>query len=384
MKPEWNKKYATIAMYSFLTVAALILFLSLIVYRESVLEWIGSFLSVLRPVIYGVVIAYLLAPMDRFIYRALKRSLDKSKRKLPQKLLRVISIISSYIVFVVMIAGFLFLVVPQIGKSLEEISSKLPEYYNTVSSFVLSLDIPWLNIPQNAQEFEKYLGHVYDLAKGVVPQLYSFLEGLVTEVMNFVIGILISIYVLWGRVHFKKRCVKLMHSVFENDTVKKVTAFGNRANRIFSGFISGKILDSVIVGIIAFIVMTILGLPYATLISVIVGVTNVIPVFGPFIGAIPSSVIILLVEPEKTLWFIIMIIALQQLDGNVIGPKILGETTGLPAFWVVFSLIVFGGFFGVLGMLVAVPLCALAYNGIKDFSEKRLENKGMPTETDAY
>ncbi len=384
MKPDMNRKYATIAIYSFLTVAALILFFSVIVYRDSVLKWINSLLSIMRPVIYGVVIAYLLAPLDNRIGSLIRGMFKNSKRKPSQKLVRIISIVLSYIVFGVLIAGFLFLVVPQLGKSLEEITAKLPDYYNTVYSYILNLHIPWLDVSQNAAEFRDFLGHVYDFAKGIVPQLYSFFEGLVTEVMNFVIGLLISIYVLWGRTLFKKRSIKLMHSVFETETVNKITSFGAQANRVFSGFISGKILDSVIVGIIAFVAMTILRMPYTTLISVIIGVTNVIPVFGPFIGAIPSAIIILLVEPEKTLWFIIMIIALQQLDGNVIGPKILGETTGLPAFWVVFSLILFGGFFGVLGMLVAVPLCALVYKGIKDSAEKRLETKGMPTDTDEY
>ena len=172
--------------------------------------------------------------------------------------------------------------------------------------------------------------------------------------------------------------------MLSDDKVEKVTSYCSEIDRTFGGFISGKILDSIIIGIICFISMTILRMPNTALISVIVGVTNVIPFFGPFIGAIPSAIIILLVEPSKTIWFIILIIAIQQLDGNVIGPKILGGTTGLPAFWVIFSLLLFGGFLGVFGMIIAVPVFAMIYNGIKRFTDKRLERKNKKNATDKY
>lgn len=226
------------------------------------------------------------------------------------------------------------------------------------------------------------INQVYNIAKGILPRVYTFLESLVTEVLHFVIGILVSIYILAGKERFKRRCNKLLHALFSEANVSRIKAFFFDVSRVFGGFISGKILDSVIIGILCFFAMLALRLPYATLISVLVGVTNVIPVFGPFIGAIPSAFLILLVSPKQTILFVVMIIALQQLDGNVIGPKILGGTTGLPSFWVIFSLLLFGGFFGVFGMLIAVPTFALIYNGVKAFADNQLKKKGKEITTD--
>ena len=374
MRPEWNRKYATICIYAFLTAAAIIVFLSAILYRESLFKFIGMLFSVLSPVIYGVAIAYLLTPLDNLISSALGRIFKKSKKN-TAKLRGILSIILTYAVFLLAIAGFVFVAAPDIGASINNISSNLTTYYNTAVSYIQNVNLPFLEIPEISMEIQDIIKHIYDLLRGFLPQIYTFFEGFVTEVMNFIIGVLISIYVLAGRVKFKNGCKKFLLAVFDENRVKKITSFFTDADRTFGGFISGKILDSVIIGALCFVLMSIFRMPNAALISLIVGVTNVIPVFGPFIGAIPSALIILLADPPKTIWFIILIIAIQQLDGNVIGPKILGDSTGLPAFWVIFSLLLFGGFFGVFGMLIAVPIFALIYNGIKRFTDKRLEMK---------
>lgn len=374
MKPEWNRKYATICIYAFLTAAAVIVFLSAILYRESLFKFIGMLFSVLSPVIYGVAIAYLLAPLDRLIGSALGHIFAKSKRN-TSKLRGILSIVLTYTVFLLAITAFVFVAAPDIGASINNISSNLTTYYNTAVNYIQNIDLPFMEIPEISMEIQDIIKHIYDILRGFLPKAYMFFEGFVTEVMNFVIGVLISIYVLAGRVKFKNSCKRFLRAVFDDGKVKRVTSFFSDVDRTFGGFISGKILDSVIIGILCFILMSIFRMPNAALISLIVGVTNVIPVFGPFIGAIPSGLIILLADPPKTIWFIILIIALQQLDGNVIGPKILGDSTGLPAFWVIFSLLLFGGFFGVFGMLIAVPVFALIYNGIKNFTDKRLAMK---------
>ena len=189
---------------------------------------------------------------------------------------------------------------------------------------------------------------------------------------------------LAGRGRFKRRSRKVLCACFEPCTVSKISAVFHEINRVFGGFIRGNIIDSAIVGVVAFCGFWLIGIPSPALISLIIAVTNVIPVFGPFIGAIPSGLIVLAIDPSKTIWFVIFIIALQQIDGNLIAPKILGGTTGLPSFWVIFSLLLLGGFFGVVGMLIAVPTFALAFTGIKKFAEARLKKKGMPTETEEY
>ena len=383
VKPEWNKKYTTICVYIFITAAAIILFASAIIFHDNIFKIIRSVFSLLSPVIYGVAIAYLLSPLDRMINSFLRRLLSKSGKNLT-KLCNILSIVLSYVIFLAVIAGFAFLMVPDIAASLKNIKDSLPTYYNTVVAYVDNLDIPFLEIPENAMEIDSLLKNAYSIISGLFPQIYTFFQSLITEVMNFLIGVLISIYVLAGRGKVKKGCKKFLHAMLSDDKVEKVTSYCSEIDRTFGGFISGKILDSIIIGIICFISMTILRMPNTALISVIVGVTNVIPFFGPFIGAIPSAIIILLVEPSKTIWFIILIIAIQQLDGNVIGPKILGGTTGLPAFWVIFSLLLFGGFLGVFGMIIAVPVFAMIYNGIKRFTDKRLERKNKKNATDKH
>ena len=382
MRIDWNRKYTTIAAYVFLTVAALICFLSAILYRESIGALFVKILTVLKPVLYGVAIAYLLSPLERRFHGMFDRLFEKSRGKHKGKAAKMLGIVLTYIVFLILLTGFIFLVIPGIGKSLEDFAAKLPELYKICVDFISRPDIPFLNFPQSEEELMNIINQVYNIAKGILPQVYTFLESLVTEVLHFVIGILVSIYILAGKERFKRRCNKLLHALFNDANVSRIKAFFFDVSRVFGGFISGKILDSVIIGILCFLAMLALRLPYATLISVLVGVTNVIPVFGPFIGAIPSAFLILLVSPKQTILFVAMIIALQQLDGNVIGPKILGGTTGLPSFWVIFSLLLFGGFFGVFGMLIAVPTFALIYNGVKAFADNQLKKKGKEITTD--
>ena len=189
---------------------------------------------------------------------------------------------------------------------------------------------------------------------------------------NLFIGIIVAIYLLKSKRIFAAQSKKIMYGIFKKNHADTIINYLRVSDNMFSGFISGKIVDSAIIGVICFAVMGVMRLPYAMLVSVIVGVTNIIPVFGPYIGAIPSALLILLVDPKQALYFLILIIILQQLDGNVIGPAILGESTGLSAFWVLFSILLFGGFWGIAGMLVGCPLFAVIYRIVKDFVSIRL------------
>ena len=198
------------------------------------------------------------------------------------------------------------------------------------------------------------------------------------------IGIIVSVYLLFSKEKFMRQSKKVIYALCKPKRANFILHIGRKANEIFGGFIIGKIIDSAIVGVLCFAGVSIFKMPYPLLISMIVGVTNVIPVFGPYIGAIPCALLIFLVDPMKGIGFIIFIILLQQLDGNVIGPKILGESTGLSSFWVIFAILIAGKMFGIGGMVIGVPMFALIYYVIKLFIQQKLEAKNLPTDTELY
>ena len=208
--------------------------------------------------------------------------------------------------------------------------------------------------------------------------------GVVKVLWNLIIGFIISIYVLASKETFAGQSKKIVYAIFRKKTANNVIEAGRFINKTFMGFISGKIIDSAIIGCLCFIGTTIIGTPHALLVSVIIGVTNIIPFFGPFLGAIPCILLILIIEPIQALYFIIFILFLQQLDGNVIGPKILGDSTGLSGFWVIFSITLFGGLYGVGGMIVGVPFCAIVYAGVRMWVHTKLEQKELNPTTENY
>ena len=214
--------------------------------------------------------------------------------------------------------------------------------------------------------------------------LISGIWGLVSFAMDFLVGIIVSVYMLAMKEQSLARCCKLLYGVCKEDHARWIARAVRRADGIFSGFVRGKLLDSLIIGILCLIGCTLLKMPYAPLVSLIVGVTNVIPFFGPFMGAVPSAFLILLVSPKKCLFFVIFVIALQQFDGNILGPKILGNATGISSFWVVVAILVGGGFGGVLGMFLGVPVFACIQVLVKHLVDQRLRRRNMPTEAYAY
>jgi len=204
---------------------------------------------------------------------------------------------------------------------------------------------------------------------------------------DFIIGVVIAIYVLISKEKFTGQAKKIAYAVFERDTANAVIRNFRFTHKTFIGFVSGKILDSIIIGILCFIGTTMLNTPYAVLVSVVIGVTNVIPFFGPFLGAIPCTILIFVVDPMhplNVLYFVIFILALQQFDGNILGPRILGGSTGITGFWVIFSITVFGGLFGVIGMIIGVPIFAVIYAAIKSLVNASLQKKTMPSEIELY
>ena len=376
----------------------------LIINLDDIFSGFMFMLSVLKPVIYGAIIAYLLNPLTKMYYRLLLKGYEKKGKSPSDKtvlIMESMTIVFALLTGVLIIAILCWLVIPQLITTvislIETVPSQANDYYNYITDKIQSNKYIASRMQDTALQATKYMDNIINndlfpwLKSELLPNLNIYAKQFANGVMSFInvlynlfIGIIVAIYLLKGKRVFAAQAKKITYGVCRKKTADTIIHYVRISNNIFSGFISGKIVDSTIIGIICFILMTIFRMPYALLVSVIVGVTNVIPVFGPYIGAIPSALLILLVSPVQALYFIILVAILQQVDGNIIGPAILGESTGLSAFWVLFSILFFGGFWGIVGMLVGCPLFAVIYTIAKDFINYCLGKRKLSTDTQTY
>jgi len=381
MKLYTNRKYTTIAVYAIIVIAVNVILIMAIFKFSTILNILGKLLSVMMPIIWGLALAFLMNPLMVATERLYQKVIKKPKRLL---LMRAVSVTITALLFLGLLAGIIAIIVPEIANSFNEI---VDNFSDTLSKAESWIDKTLKNYPK-AQEFVKtrLTNFGSDLTKlqPIIENIVNSALGLMNVIYNFLLGFIVSIYLLINKEKHLAQTKKVIFANFKKSTSEKILRFGNEANIVFSGFITGKIIDSIIIGILAFIGLTLIGMPYNVLISVIIGVTNIIPFFGPFIGAIPSGLLIFLVEPKMVIWLLLFILLLQQFDGNILGPKILGGTTGLPAIWVMFSLFICGGLFGFVGMLLGVPTFALLYKIVKDNVEDKLKKKKMPTSTQYY
>ena len=337
-------------------------------------------------------------------YRLLLKGYEKKGKSPSDKTVRIMesmTIVFALLTGVLIIAILCWLVIPQLITTvislIETVPSQANDYYKYVTDKIQSNKYIASRMQDTALQATKYMDNIMNndlfpwLKSELLPNLNIYAKQFANGVMSFInvlynlfIGIIVAIYLLKGKRVFAAQAKKITYGVCRKKTADTIIHYVRISNNMFSGFISGKIVDSTIIGIICFVLMTIFRMPYALLVSVIVGVTNVIPVFGPYIGAIPSALLILLVSPVQALYFIILVAILQQVDGNIIGPAILGESTGLSAFWVLFSILFFGGFWGIVGMLVGCPLFAVIYTIAKDFINYCLEKRKLSTDTQTY
>ena len=292
-----------------------------------------------------------------------------------------------------LVYGFFAMLLPQLYESVTSIVNSAPEYYQSLEKWAV-------NVLEDNPEIRTYVERALDTIQSYVENwvktsflsdVQKILTTLTTSVMavvksitNFIIGLVASIYILWSKDTFQAQAKKMVVAAFKPSAANHLLDLGRNINRIFSGFIIGKIIDSAIIGVLCYICMSLMKMPYTALIATIVGVTNVIPFFGPIIGAVPSAFLILLVDPLKAFYFVIFVIVLQQVDGNVIGPKILGNTVGISGFWVLISITVAAGIFGFAGMLLGVPVFAVIYLIISDIVNSSLRKKQKTTITDDY
>ncbi len=393
MKLDWNRKYTTIAVYAFLVIAAGLLFQNVVAAMPPLTKYVEIIAGLLMPFVAGGALAYILNPVLNWFEHILFPLIFRNKVSHGAR--RALSVLLSYMFMIFILAVFSLIVVPEIYDSIVGLIGRSSIMIRQVEDYISHLIITYGGNPVVAQILQKLydsaemiLQRGYQLLSDIVPLLadrvISFLGGIYNSLFDAIMGLIISVYMLLSKETFAAQIKKLLTAFCSKNFVDTFLSIAHDSHEIFCGFISGKIVDSFIIGVLCFIGTSLMNMPYAMLVSVIVGVTNVIPYFGPFIGAIPSILLILLVDPLKALYFSFFILALQQLDGNVIGPKILGDSTGLTAFWVVFSVTFFGGLFGFVGMLIGVPTFAVIYSLIRRVATYYLNKKGLPTDTESY
>ncbi len=394
MKLHRNEKYVKWGLTAFLVIVAGGLFWMVFSNLRGFYNLILEFIDIISALLYGCFFAYLMNPVMVRSQRVLDKLLAKNK-KLTEKRAKSISKIASIVIAVLVLLLALYaivaLIVPNLISSLEELLQKdrLETYYKTVSDWLdgIITNTPfeqWINknVDSLLDWVLKTLNSI-DIA-AFVASLTSSVYSVVAGVFNILLGIVAAVYILVFKVQLKSQAKKLTVAIFSPRHANRLFEIARRTDRIFGGYVIGKIIDAIFVGVVTYIAMLIMHLPYAPLISTIVGVTNVIPFFGPIIGLVPSALLLLIDDPLNALYFTIFTLILQQIDGNIVENRILGERLGISDWWVLVAILVFGGVFGFGGMMLGVPIFAVLYTLIADGVNKRLQKKHYPTSTDAY
>lgn len=361
------------------------------------LLWSGvaKFVSIVKPFIYGAIIAYIMMPCYNFFVRKMTHALSKSKFKKKDAFAKLVGIFGCMLILLLICYCLVGIIIPQLAQSIINIAGTQTIGQNAqklINEILLKIEENPHIYDWAVYIYNNAYASVSDWVQNDLPtisenMLKSFSDGILGSInffKNLGIGLIIAVYIFYGKESFIKGFKKLLYSIFHIDTANKILDDLRMTDRIFGGFINGKLLDSLIIGVISFIVLSLIKMPYALLLSVIIGVTNIIPFFGPIIGAIPCAILLILISPVKCIEFIIFAIVVQFIDGHFIGPQILGQSTGLSSFWVLFAILVFGGIFGFVGMVIGVPVFAVIYNFILRFVNNSLEKKGISEENVDY
>ncbi len=398
MNHDKYRKYIYWGMTAFLVLAASVAFVFVLIKWERVAGIIGILTEILAPIIYGAVLAYLLAPIYNRVYEAVYGRTEKwvSSDHAREKIGGFAGTAASLLVLVAIVTGLISMLIPQLIQSVRGIIEAFP---TSISNLEIWLEQQLVDNPQLEQTVIEYYNVLVQgiqnwMANEFLPNVDQFYQVLrnvssgVVMVLNVVLDVLIGLIVMVYLLNMKSRMVTqvkmIIYGVFPLKIANKVLEECRYVHHVFGGFIIGKLLDSLIIGIMSFVLLSLMNMPYVLVVSVIIGVTNVIPFFGPFIGAIPSAFLILLASPMKCLYFVIFIFLLQQFDGNILGPKILGDSTGLSSFWVLFSILVFGGVFGFVGMIIGVPTFAVFYKLVRELVTYLLKKKRLSADIGEY
>ena len=393
-----NDKYRTYIYWGVtaLTVLLLLVAAVFVVMRWSLVAALGAKIAnILAPVIYGAVFAYLLNPVYNRVQAAVMKMTEKiiTQEEGRKRLGGFLGTLASLFLLVAVVVGLISMLIPQLINSIRGVMETLPASINNLEIW---LEKVLADNPDLEQQVMQHYGAAADylqnwLTNVVVPNIYRIIGSVssgvvlvVRAVFDILIGLIVMVYLLNMKEKLLAQAKMIIYGLFPLKIANKVIEEGRYVHQVFGGFIIGKLLDSLIIGLICFVLLGFANMPYVLLVSVIVGVTNVIPFFGPFIGAIPSAFLILLSDPMKCLYFLIFILLLQQFDGNILGPKILGDSTGVSSFWVLFSILLFGGLMGFVGMIIAVPTFAVIYRLVTEFTTWKLGKKALSDSLDSY
>lgn len=388
--------YFNWGLTAFLVLTGCILFYLLLGHLREIGGVIGYFFNILNSFVWGFAIAYVLLPLVKWLENKLLRPLAKKLSKHSRTTRgapRVVAIALSITIALAAIMAILRLAIPTVYSSVETIVTNYNSYIETLVKLIERAfeDYPDLQAQLEATATDLSTDLLNWLTNKVLPQMGSFITNVTTGVylvfrfiLNIAIGFVVACYLLYNRELFSASAKKLLYSVFGIERAEKILTVIHFTDEAFMGFISGKVLDSLIIGVLTFACCTLLKMPFAAFVSIIVGVTNIIPVFGPFIGAVPCTIVILMADPMKALIFVVLILIIQQVDGNIIGPKILGSRVGINGFWVMFAIVLCGSLFGVPGMIVGVPLFVVLSAGYESLVDHGLEKRGLSTQTAQY
>lgn len=413
MRNDRRNPYAAAGLTAFAVIAGALLLFFLLFHAREALGFLGTIGQILRPIFMGAVIAFLLLPVHRRIL-AFFVSMTPDKRLADRRSFRFLNFLA--ILFSLLLALFvlyilLAMVIPQVWQSVVDLVNAVPGYIEQAQGWLktflednpdiqqavlsgydsaaLSLE-QWLNsdilpnLESVSATMDWFHTEVFPNITGVVSGVSAILIATLVLVKDLLIAIIVSVYLLAMKDTFSAQSKKIVYSIFRTDIADLIVEETRNAYRIMSGFINGKIVDSLIIGIICLVCCNLFRFPYPALLATIVGVTNVIPFFGPFIGAIPCILLIFIIDPIQSLYFALFVLVLQQFDGNILGPKILGDSTGLASFWVLFSILLFGGLFGFGGMVLGVPVFAMFYSAVSRLVRYGLRKRSLPQDTKEY
>ena len=379
MKINWNRKYNTYAAYACIVGAAIICCIFLGIYVDSVAAFFGRVLDIVAPIFYGAAIAYIMTPVENLFEKKVFKKLR------PRMFKRAISMVLTYAIFISVAALLIYAVIPQLVRSFNDLQSSLIVYSKSLQDWVDSIKasspiigdvlqkmVDSLDLSALEQPISSLLQKIYDLLSSLSPYVVSMVGDVMLQIKNIILGIIFSAYFLASKELVIAQSRKILRAVLADEKYKKLSYFIRFTDKTFGRYLLGTMLDSIFVGLEFFAVMNIFDIPYAPLVSVVCGFTNMIPIFGPFIGAIPSFLIIFISNPIKALWFVLIVLAIQQIDGNIIAPRIIGESTGLSAIAVISSVTVMGGLFGIIGMVIGVPLFAVFANLINQKTDEKI------------
>ena len=396
MKHEDWKEQIKWGITAFSVLAAVSLVYVLVNNFYAVKQSLAVFLQILMPIIYGAVLAYLMSPVYNLVVKILgKVYYFFLGEKASHRFLGFFGTVASILFLFFLTSGLVSMLIPELTKSVLSLYFSLPDTitrsYNNLAVILEKFPDMRPYVEKAYEEISSFFTGKPDNTQAIFAHLQNlatfFTNGIwstLTIVKNILIGLIVMVYLLNMKDLLRRQFRKLLFALFSQKKAKGIIEEMQYVHRVFGGFILGKIIDSIIIGILTFFVLSLMKMPYTLLVSVIVGVTNVIPFFGPFIGAIPCFLLILLTSPIQSLYFAIAILIIQQIDGNIIGPKVLGDSTGLSSFWVLFSILLFGGLFGFVGMIIAVPFWAVIMNSLRRYLDKRLKKKALPVSSSEY